>query len=93
MFELDNILTQFTSKLFEQIDAFGVNRNKFEFEIEPNKESWILQITGNFNAGYDRDGNLQVWEIEIKSATFCFPDFTATLDEEFVEQLKKYVTE
>lgn len=92
MFELSNIKTQFAEKLFNQINNFGVNRNKFQFEIEPNKESWILQIEGTFNAGYDNAGNLQVWDIDLK-AVFCFCDFEAVLGEMYVEQLKNYVTE
>ena len=91
MFELDDMKNQFAAKLFEQINTFGVNRNNFEIEIEPNKESWILQLSGHFNAGYE-NGNLKVWEIEIK-AIFSFIDFEAILGEMYIDEIKKYITE
>ena len=89
MIELNDIKTKFAERLFEKINTFGVNRNRFEFEFK--FESIILQIAGTFHAGYE-NGNLEVNEIELK-AVFCFDDFEAELGQMYVDEIKKFIIE
>jgi len=80
------------SEVIKHTQNNSPRKNRFDITIETG-ESWIFWAKGSINFGNDENGNFAIWEFCISDSGLQFPDFEGTLNQKYISEIEKYVTE